>query len=149
MAYRFAEIVLAGTPYSDEEYRTLWDDIEQHRIPLLADSDGSAEEGLFPVTRYDQCTPSGAGRISILTVRPEFFARMDQGVHDGVYRKFSAVHDTSAAEAASKVWNTIEHELVSGTLWVTPDGHFEAAVPVDRSPDGKAHATVYMALKMD
>lgn len=149
MAYSFQEIVLANTPYSDDDYRRLWDDIADGTIPLLADSEGSTEEGVFPITRYDQCTSAGAGRISIIAVHPDFFAQMEQGVQDGIYRKFSAVHPTSAAQAATQVWDDIRRELLNGTLWIVPDGHYEAAVTADQSPDGQAHANVYMALKTD
>lgn len=147
MAYILREIVLGNTPYSDEDFRKIWQDIAEGRVPLLFDSDGKRDEGAIPVTRYDAVSPSGAGRISIVAVGPEFFAQMEQGVQDAKYRKFQAVHHDSVQQAAQDAWEEVRREFESGMLQVQPDGHFEATVPAELSPDGQAHASVYMALR--
>ena len=148
MAYCLQSITLR-TANSEEGMRKIgavWQDIQSGKLPVLFDSEHQFQEGISPVSKYHnyETDESGAYDLSILGVRADFFAQMEEGVRAGRYQKYMETGN-DMGECAQKAWGRVWHDQKSGMIARTFSEDYESTVPAEYTKDGLAHCYLYTA----
>lgn len=128
----------------------LWHDIVSGRIPLLFDSGHQFQEGLSPVTKYSHYTNEDRGTcmVSVLTVRSDFFARMDRRTEEGAYKKYAFHADGKDMSAASEgAWRRMHEDVLRGRIVRAFKEDWESVVPARYTPDQKAYCCLYISVR--
>jgi predicted transcriptional regulator YdeE len=150
MAYQLQSVSIRTTNSEEgkKQIADLWQDTMSGKLPILFDSDHQFIQGAAPVSRYDnyESDENGLYDLTIMSVSPDFFMRLEQGVSQGTYKKYDEADD-DVNTCAEKAWNKVWSEQKTGTIKRAYSADYESTIPAEYSPDGKAHCVLYIAVK--
>lgn len=152
MTYRLQAVTLRTDNSSEGMARiaAVWQDIVSGKLPLLADSDGVMHSGLSPISRYSNYAEEERGLydLTIMTVSPEFFERMEEKVQAGLYKKYETADASGDVGVCTKAaWKAVWADQQNGTCRRAFTEDYESTVPPVFTKDGTAHCSLYIALR--
>ncbi|MCI2056059.1 MAG: AraC family transcriptional regulator [Oscillibacter sp.] len=150
MAYTLQSITLHtdNSPSGMARINEVWKDIVSGKIPLMFDNEGHFLQGLSPISLYTNYASeeTGAYDLTIFTATAEFFAKMEQKVGAGTYKKYD-FDGEDISEAANKAWAQVWKDKDSGAIRRAFSKDYESTVPGEYTKDGRAHCYLYIAVR--
>jgi len=152
MAYILKEVTIRAnnTPDGLNKIAELWQDVTNGNLPILFDNEHNFQPGIFPVSRYANYASDETGDydLSILGVKADFFAEMEEKTAQGLYKKYDA---SSAAgdltECTRNAWAQVWDEQRQGRIQRAFTIDYESSVPAEYTKDHQAHCYLYIALQ--
>ena len=150
MAYLLDSISMKtdASPEAMEQVGELWKDIVSGKIPLMYDSDGRFQEGLSPITAFENVSLESPEpyTMTILTVPASFFGELNEGVAKGTYRMYEGTDEKDIGKSADIAWEAVQKDIAAGILDASGLTGYESTVPAEYTPDHKAHCYIYIAV---
>lgn len=150
MAYILDSISIKtdSSPEAMAQVTALWQDIVSGRIPLMHDSEGTFQDGLSPITRFEDVSLASAEpyTMTILTVPAAFFAGLAADVEAGRYRLYEGSDPADIGKSADMAWEAAQKDIADGILDAARLSGYESTVPAQYTPDHQAHCYLYIAV---
>ena len=154
MAYTLSEVTIRtdNSPAGVACINELWKDIESGKLPILFDSEHQPRQGISPVSRYSGYEDGERGKydLTVMGVTADFFARMEQEVEKGAYKKYDESDEKGDISACTgRAWEKVWAEQGWGSVKRAFTVDYESAVPAEYTKDGKAHCYLYIAVEAE
>lgn len=126
----------------------VWRDVLSGKLPLLFDNEGNPLQGLSPISRYSGYESDEAGTydLTILVVKADFFAQMEQKVAAGAYKKYDCA-GADSFEAVRKAWSQVWDDAAAGTIERAFTEDYESTVPAQYTKDSCDHCYLYISTR--
>lgn len=150
MAYSFKSVTIR-TDNSESgmaKIGELWADIMQGKVPLDFIENGAPVKGLSPISAYSDYADGDKGEynLSVITVKNDFFFKMEGLVAEGKYIKIDESGDTITS-CADRAWSRVWELTAKGEIRRAFTVDYESTVPAEYTKDKKAHCYLYIAVK--
>ena len=152
MAYKLKEVTIRANN-TDEgmgKIAELWQDITDGKLPVLFDSAHIFQQGIMPISRYSSYAGGENGEydLSIMGVETDFIQRLEAEAKKGLYKKYNETDETGDIDACTiRAWEKVWGDRKSGAIKRAFTEDYESTMPAEYAKDGKAHCTLYIAVK--
>lgn len=152
MSYRLKEVKIQtdNTPCGMQQIGELWRDILNGVLPVLFDTDHSLQQGILLVAKYSdyEQNEQGTYSLTIAGVSELFFQQLEIQLELGRYKKYVVSDESGDVTVCTRIaWQKVWLEQKTGIIQRAFTVDYESSVPTAWSKDGKAHCTLYIAVK--
>ena len=149
MAYTLKEVTIRTNNTCDgiKQIEELWRDIGTGKIPILFDSKHNFQSGISPISRYSnyESDENGDYDLSIMGVKSDFFAMLENGVKSGKYKKYESIGENMTA-VTQNAWKTVWKDQKEGLINRAYKIDYESTVPARYTKDNKAHCYLWISI---